>query len=163
MVAWICSSAPLTHPNGSIAAGLTYLLYGIDSGADVDLANLTPSQGIRLDGAFQGERGSSVSRRQLSACARRALGNIRSSYENAGAAMALEADVGRISQQVRVGATRRRYGEHPLGPRSRAAATAAARCSQCARNSSSSSAVKCSIPTNVFWTVPVRISSSNFT
>ncbi len=53
--------APFTSPNGAALAGSTYLVYGSDSGADVDLANLAPSQGIRLDGVLQEEMGFSVS------------------------------------------------------------------------------------------------------
>src|SRR5689334_6041529 len=53
--------AAFTSPNGVALAGSTYLVYGSDSGADVDLANLTPSQGIRLNGELQLEMGFSVS------------------------------------------------------------------------------------------------------
>src|SRR5215813_2820469 len=53
--------APFTNPNGVPMAGSTYLVYGSDSGADVDLANLTPSQGVRFDGELEGEMGYSVS------------------------------------------------------------------------------------------------------
>jgi hypothetical protein len=42
-------------------AGSAYLVYGSGSGADVDLANLTPSQGVRFDGALEGQMGFSVS------------------------------------------------------------------------------------------------------
>jgi Ca2+-binding RTX toxin-like protein len=47
--------------NGNWLAGSTYLIYGSDSGADVDLANLSPSQGIRIDGEFESQSGFSVS------------------------------------------------------------------------------------------------------
>ena len=47
--------------DGNWLAGSTYLVYGSDSGADVDLANLTPSQGVRFDGEFESESGFSVS------------------------------------------------------------------------------------------------------
>src|SRR5215471_460952 len=53
--------APFTNPNGVPMAGSTYLVYGSASGADVDLANLTPSQGVRFDGELEGEMGFSVS------------------------------------------------------------------------------------------------------
>ena len=53
--------APFTSPDGAALAGSTYLVYGSDSGADVDLANLSPGQGIRLDGVLQEEMGFSVS------------------------------------------------------------------------------------------------------
>src|SRR5262245_11212255 len=46
--------------NGNWLAGSTYLIYGSDSGADVDLANLSPSQGVRLDGEFETQSGFSV-------------------------------------------------------------------------------------------------------
>ena len=47
--------------DGNWLAGSTYLVFGSDSGADVDLANLTPSQGVRFDGEFESESGFSVS------------------------------------------------------------------------------------------------------
>jgi hypothetical protein len=47
--------------DGNWLAGSTYLIYGSDSGADVDLANLSPSQGVRLDGEFESQSGFSVS------------------------------------------------------------------------------------------------------
>ncbi|HZN31836.1 MAG TPA: hypothetical protein VFB88_20950 [Xanthobacteraceae bacterium] len=47
--------------DGNWLAGSTYLVYGSDSGADVDLANLTPSQGVRFDGEFESSSGFSVS------------------------------------------------------------------------------------------------------
>jgi Ca2+-binding RTX toxin-like protein len=46
--------------DGNWLAGSTYLIYGSDSGADVDLANLIPSQGVRFDGEFESESGFSV-------------------------------------------------------------------------------------------------------
>ena len=52
---------PFINPNGAAMAGSTYLVYGSDSGADVDLANLTPGQGVRFDGEFEGQTGFSVS------------------------------------------------------------------------------------------------------
>jgi Ca2+-binding RTX toxin-like protein len=52
--------APESAVGGVYFAGSTYLVYGSNSGADVDLANLTPSQGIRIDGTGTGESGSSV-------------------------------------------------------------------------------------------------------
>src|SRR5215831_733853 len=54
-------SAANTSPNGIPSAGSTYLVYGSGSGADVDLANLTPSQGVRFDGELGGLSGFSVS------------------------------------------------------------------------------------------------------
>jgi Ca2+-binding RTX toxin-like protein len=47
-------------PGGVNRAGSTYLVFGSDSGADVDLANLTPSQGVRFDGEQVSESGFSV-------------------------------------------------------------------------------------------------------
>src|SRR5215510_7106403 len=47
--------------DGNWLAGATYLIYGSDSGADVDLASLSPSQGVRLDGEFETHSGFSVS------------------------------------------------------------------------------------------------------
>jgi Ca2+-binding RTX toxin-like protein len=47
-------------PGGLNRAGSTYLVFGSNSGADVDLANLTPSQGIRFDGEEVSESGFSV-------------------------------------------------------------------------------------------------------
>jgi Ca2+-binding RTX toxin-like protein len=46
--------------NGNWLAGSTYLIYGSDTGADVDLANLSPSQGVRIDGEFESQSGFSV-------------------------------------------------------------------------------------------------------
>src|SRR5262245_23862643 len=47
--------------NGNWLAGSTYLLYGSDSGADIDLANLTSAHGVRLDCEFETQSGFSVS------------------------------------------------------------------------------------------------------
>lgn len=52
--------APDNGPPGTNYAGSTYLVYGSNSGADIDLANLTPSQGIRIDGAEWSRSGFSV-------------------------------------------------------------------------------------------------------
>jgi Ca2+-binding RTX toxin-like protein len=52
--------APYDQAGGMYRAGSTYLVFGSISGADVDLANLTPSQGVRLDGGEVSESGSSV-------------------------------------------------------------------------------------------------------
>src|SRR5262245_47058489 len=46
--------------NGNWLAGSTYLIYGSDTGADIDLANLSPSQGVRIDGEFESQSGFSV-------------------------------------------------------------------------------------------------------
>jgi Ca2+-binding RTX toxin-like protein len=47
------------NTNGYLT-GSAYLVYGTDSGADIDLANLTPSQGVRFDGEFESQTGFSV-------------------------------------------------------------------------------------------------------
>src|SRR5262245_56665977 len=52
--------APENAVGGVYSSGSTYLVYGNNSGADVDLANLTPSQGIRIDGVARSESGFSV-------------------------------------------------------------------------------------------------------
>jgi hypothetical protein len=52
--------APENDVGGVYFSGSTYLVYGNNSGADVDLANLTPSQGVRIDGAAGSESGFSV-------------------------------------------------------------------------------------------------------
>src|SRR5262245_57719024 len=46
--------------DGFNVAGATYVVYGSHSGADVDLANLGPGQGIRIDGPQTSESGFSV-------------------------------------------------------------------------------------------------------
>src|SRR5262249_5984256 len=48
------------RPGGLNRAGSTYLVYGSNSGADIDLANLAPSQGVRFDGEEVSESGFSV-------------------------------------------------------------------------------------------------------
>src|SRR5215475_2924466 len=47
-------------PGNLNQAGSSYLVFGSNSGADVDLANLTPSQGIRFDGEAASQSGFSV-------------------------------------------------------------------------------------------------------
>ena len=52
--------APDASPGGVNRAGSIYLVFGGPSGADIDLANLTPNQGVRFDGVQAGESGFSV-------------------------------------------------------------------------------------------------------
>src|SRR5262249_42797984 len=52
--------APENDVGGVYSSGSTYLVYGNNPGADVDLANLTPGRGIRIDGAAASETGFSV-------------------------------------------------------------------------------------------------------
>ncbi|HJZ34030.1 MAG TPA: hypothetical protein VKF35_23130 [Hyphomicrobiaceae bacterium] len=42
-------------------SGSAYVIYGTDFGADIDLAHLTPSQGVRFDGGIETQTGFSVS------------------------------------------------------------------------------------------------------
>src|SRR5262249_54533562 len=52
--------APDSDVGGVSRVGATYLVFGSSSGGDVDLANLTPSQGVRFDGEGVSESGFSV-------------------------------------------------------------------------------------------------------
>jgi hypothetical protein len=52
--------APDNDVAGVYRTGSTYLVFGSNSGGDVDLATLTPSQGVRLDGEEVSESGFSV-------------------------------------------------------------------------------------------------------
>ena len=47
-------------PDGATFAGSTYLVYGSSSASDIDLANLTPGQGVRFDGVQWSGSGSKV-------------------------------------------------------------------------------------------------------
>ena len=53
--------APFNDVDGLHFVGSTYLVFGGNAGADIDLANLSPSQGIRIDGDGEGQSESGFS------------------------------------------------------------------------------------------------------